>query len=248
MLLRLCFMISGAVALTTLQQPPVVTVLLGQDVLLPCELQVTQDEKVQNKPVLYWMDDRDGCLFPPTETGRYAGRVEVMNKTFSNKSIVLKNVRWSDSRTYQCKLSIETDKRGHFRERGTKTTLIIYDAMNFDLISNGSLLCCEVNVSLDLGFALSVSHAGRVLQSLDSPATAGSNRTGVTLSRNVSLTGGGEYECRLWLGNDLITSSTFHSNLTDVEWHPEPWLLYGSVLLVPVLVLLVLVAATLMRR
>lgn len=263
MLLRLCFMISGAAALITLQQPPVVTATLGHDVVLPCELQDSHDEKTLNTPVLYWVADGRHQLLAPD--GKYAGRVESLNQTSPNRSIVLKDVRWSDGGIYDCKLSIRTDIRGSFRLKGNGTMLIIYDAMTFNLTNhNDSLLRCEVKVSQDLGFSLSVVKDRCVLQSLDSAGKRSINRTVTALSWTVPLRGKGKYECRLQLGEDLVTTRTFHSELTaagedeknatcspdmlNVKQYPEPWILYTSLLLVPILVLLVLCAAMLMQR
>ncbi|KAK5614053.1 hypothetical protein CRENBAI_011771 [Crenichthys baileyi] len=265
MFLQLCFMISGAVALITVQQPPVVTAPLGHDILLPCEIQDSQDEEIQTNPVLYWVDEGKHHLL--NSDGKYAGRIERTNQTSSNKSIVLKNVQWSDGGTYECKLSIRTNLRGSFRLKGNNTMLIIYDTMNFNLTNhNDTLLRCEVNMSKDFDFALSVIKDGCVLQGSDSAAGRVMNRGIVTLSQTVSLRGGGKYECQLQLRDDLITTSSFYSKptaagedgknataacspvISNLEQYPEPWFLYVSLLLVPILFLLTLTTCMLMRR
>ncbi|XP_038163576.1 uncharacterized protein LOC119798275 [Cyprinodon tularosa] len=197
--LLLCFMISGAAALIKLLQPPVIAAPLGHDVLLPCELQASQDVKITNTPVLYWTAAGDRTL--------------EVDRNSSNYSHVLKKVQWSDSGSYQCKMSIKTSE-GSFRLKGTNTTLVIYDTMTFNPSShNHFLLRCEINVSEDLGFALSVLKDGSFLQGVDSdhgPAISGA----VTLSQTVSLTGGQKYECLLLLRGDLVTSSTFYTKPT----------------------------------
>ncbi|MEQ2301666.1 hypothetical protein AMECASPLE_038395 [Ameca splendens] len=121
-------------------------------------------------------------------------------------------------------------------------------------------------MSEDFDFALSVIKDGCVLQSSDSAAGRVMNQGIVTLSQTVSLRGGGKYECQLQLRDDLITTSTFYSKptaagedrenataacspvISNLEQYPEPWFLYVSLLLVPILFLLTLATCMLMRR
>ncbi|MEQ2185131.1 hypothetical protein GOODEAATRI_015062 [Goodea atripinnis] len=103
-------------------------------------------------------------------------------------------------------------------------------------------------MSEDFDFALSVIKDGCVLQSSDSAAGRVMNQGIVTLSQTVSLRGEGKYECQLQRRDDLITTSTFYSKPTDLEQYPEPWFLYVSLLLVPILFLLTLATCMLMRR
>jgi len=86
------------------------------------------------------------------------------------------------------------------------------DTVTFDLAAhNGSLLRCEVNVTPDPGFRLSISHNGSELQTADSePGDARAAPHYVTLSETVPLRGEGEYECQLHLNRDLITKSVFY--------------------------------------
>ncbi|XP_027869407.1 uncharacterized protein LOC114142360 isoform X2 [Xiphophorus couchianus] len=245
MLLHVCFMVSAccggfpaAVAEFSLWQPAVVAGPLGHSVLLPCQLQDSQREKLLNRPVLYW--EVHGKQLPFNE-----------NKTSAspNKCIELSEVRWSDGGTYECKLSIRTDKRGSFRLKGNKTTLIVHDAMTFDLCSrHDSLLRCEVTVSHDPGLTLTLSRNDCVVQSSAPSERRAANGT-VTLAATVPLTGNGQYGCQLKLHDVLITSSNFHSQQADERRrYPEPWLLYAGLLLVPALVLLAMSAAMLMCR
>ncbi|XP_014915880.1 neuroglian-like isoform X1 [Poecilia latipinna] len=251
MLLHVCFMVSAfcggfpaATAEFSLQQPAVVAGPLGQDVLLPCQLLDSQHEKLLNQPVLYW--EVDGKQLPFNE-----------NKTSSsfNKSIELKEVRWSDGGTYECKLSMRTDRRGSFRLKGNKTTLIVHDTMTFNLSSHhDSLLRCEVTVSQDPGLTLTLTRNGCVVQSSAPSERRAANGT-ITLSATVHLSGNGQYGCQLRLQDVLITSSSFHSQQAgryqlqdERRRYSEPWLLYAGLLLVPALVLLAVVAAMLMCR
>jgi len=89
---------------------------------------------------------------------------------------------------------------------------LISDPIVFTLSGhNDSLLRCEVNVTQDAGFALSVTHEGRTLQT-DSAEGVVEAQPYVTLSETVSVRKGGEYECQLHLMKDLITKSIFHVN------------------------------------
>ncbi|XP_056261958.1 uncharacterized protein LOC130187967 [Pseudoliparis swirei] len=250
----LYFMVAGTRSLVTVHQPAVLTTALGDDVMMPCHLSLSHDERMLAQPVLYWtltQNTTDSVrMFPSQE---YERRVELLDKsrTTSNKSIVLKNVQWADSGKYLCKLSITTQRDSSFRMRGSETSLKVYDTVTFDLAAhNGSLLRCEVNVTPDPGFRLSISHNGSELQTADSePGDARAAPHYVTLSETVPLRGEGEYECQLHLNRDLITKSVFY-HLPDpaVGVLPEPWLLYVALLLVHATILLSLIAALLLHR
>lgn len=77
---------------------------------------------------------------------------------------------------------------------------------------NNSLLRCEVNVTWDPGFVLSVLYDGCKLQPVDSAPLrdTGAALPYVTLSETVSLRSEGEYECQLHLNEQLITKSIFN--------------------------------------
>ncbi|KAK9514198.1 hypothetical protein VZT92_027681 [Zoarces viviparus] len=265
------FMVAGTRSLITVHQPPVLTTALGHDVMMPCRLNLSNDERMVTVPVLYWVyltqDNADNLrLWPRCE--KYEGRVERLDTTrnTSNKSIVLKNVQWADSGKYLCKLSIATERDKSFRRRGNETSLKVYDTMNFTA-HNDSLLWCQVNVTPDPGFVLSIFHNGCKLQPADcAPGDAGAALPYVTLSETVPLRSKGEYECQLHLNGDLITKSIFyHSPMAEVDGDaerngsltrlttasvvvvfPEPWLLYMALLLVPIVILLSLVTALLL--
>ncbi|XP_053288840.1 uncharacterized protein LOC128449605 isoform X2 [Pleuronectes platessa] len=247
------FMVSGSCCLVTVHQPPVITAALGHDVILPCQLSLSPDETLVTVPVLYWVlitQDAEGHrLWKPSEI--YEGRVQLLdeNPNSLNKSILLKKVQWADNRKYSCKLTITTQKAKSFRCKGNKTLLTVYDAMTFNLTAhNDSLLRCEINVTREPGFVLSIVNNGSKTQSVDSaPGVPVVARPYVTLSVTISLRGGGKYECQLHLNKDLITKSIFHLPLPGVVEYPEPWVLYAALLLVPVPFLLVLVPALLCR-
>lgn len=266
----LYFMVSGTCSLVTVHQPPVLTTALGHDVIMPCHLNLSHDEKMVTPPVLYWLclthnNTNNGRLWSHSE--KYKGRVDLLDNdpNSSNKSIVFKNVQWADGGKYLCKLSITTQRDKSFRRKGNETLLRVYDTVIFSLTShNDSLLRCEVNVTRDPGFALSIFHDGCKLQPVDSaPGDAGAAALlFVTLSETISVQSKGEYECRLQLNGDLITKSIF-------QYHPpaaddggdavknilltcptvsEPWLLYLALLLVPITILLALIVALLIYR
>nr|XP_046256852.1 uncharacterized protein LOC124065467 isoform X2 [Scatophagus argus] len=248
-------MVSGARSLVTVHQPPVLTAVLGRDVTMPCQLNISHDEKMVNSPVLYWVYFKDNTshvkLWPPTEN--YQGRVALLdeNVNSSDKSILFKSIHWADSGKYLCKLSIitaENNKRS--RKTGNGTLLTVYDTMIFAR-HNDSLLCCSVNVTRDAEFVLSIYHGGSKLQSVDSfSGDFSAALPYVTLSETISLRSGGNYECQLHLNEELVTKSNFHygPNEPDEEVFPEPWPLYGGLLLVPIVILLILVTALLMHR
>ncbi|XP_071326502.1 uncharacterized protein [Trachinotus anak] len=248
------FMVSGTCSLVIVHQPPVLTTALGENVTMQCQLNISNDEKMLTVPVLYWerlpLDSENPRLWSPS--GKYEGRVDLLDKSpnSTNKSIILRNVQWADSGRYLCKLSITTERDKSFRRKGNQTYLIVYGAMIFNLTShNDSLLRCQVNVSLQHDFVLSIFHDGCNLQSVDSALGNGDAALPyVTLSKTVSLKGGGKYECQLHLNEELITKSIFHYPPPGSGVYSEPWLLYGALLLVPVTVLLGMVTVLLIRR
>lgn len=121
---------SGTRSLVTVHQPPVLTAALGNDVILPCQLEVSNDEKMLTPPVLYWVhltqDKENPRLWTPSE--KYDQRVELLEKNpnSSNKSVLLKNVQWADNGKYLCKLSITTERHKSFRRKGNETLLMVY--------------------------------------------------------------------------------------------------------------------------
>lgn len=86
------------------------------------------------------------------------------------------------------------------------------DTMTFNLSGHNNSLLCEVNVTHDPGFVLTVFHDGYKLQTGDSSASGDSYSylPFVTLSEAVLLRSNGTYECQLHLNEDLITASIFH--------------------------------------
>ncbi|KAF1388291.1 hypothetical protein PFLUV_G00088660 [Perca fluviatilis] len=270
----LYFLVSGTHSLVTVHQPPVLTTALGHDVIMPCHLNLSQNEKMMTPPVLYWVYlTQDGTDNPrvwiPSE--KYDGRVELLdnNPNTSSKSILLKNVQWADSGKYQCKVSVITEG-DRFRRRGNDTLLMVYDTMILKLTGhNDSLLGCKVNVTRDPGFVLSIFHDGFKLQPVDTaPGDADAVLPYVTLSETISLRSKGQYECQLYLNEDLVTKSIFNyhtpvaaddadaqtnvsltcpTTVSGVVVFPEPWPLYMALLLVPITILLGLTSALLMR-
>ncbi|XP_074508752.1 uncharacterized protein LOC141778411 isoform X3 [Sebastes fasciatus] len=233
----LYFMVSGTRSLVTVHQPPALTAALGHDVIMPCHLNLSPDEKMKTPPILYWSQtqNKTGNLWTPSK--EYVGRVDLLdnNPNTSNKSILLKNVQWADSGKYLCKLSVTLQRKKSFRSKGNETLLKVYDTMIFNLTGhNDSLLRCEVNVTRDPAFVLFIFHNGWKLQPVDSaPGDAGADLPYVTLSESISPQNDGEYECQLHLDGDLITKSIFHyqppgvnttSTLTSLLWfqhHPS---------------------------
>ncbi|XP_026226123.1 uncharacterized protein LOC113169156 [Anabas testudineus] len=266
----LYFMVLGTRSLVTVHQPPVITAALGHDVIMPCQLRLTADEKMVKLPVLYWLyaPHADNVkVWEPSET--YTGRVDLLdqNEKSSNKSILLKSVRWADSGKYLCKLSVFTEKEKSFRRKGNETLLMVYDNIIINLTNhNDSRLQCEVNVSGEPGFVLSIIHNECKLPTVGSgQRDAVTTQPYVTLSESVSLMGVGKYECQLHLKDRLVTKSIFHYHVTVsgedsdagnnvsticsttlsglVVVFPEPWLLYIALLLVPITFLLGILTA-----
>ncbi|XP_072249486.1 uncharacterized protein [Leuresthes tenuis] len=211
------FMLSGSLSLVTVYQPPVIAAARGVDVIMLCELRLSQNEIMSNSPVLYWLfleeaNTEKSRLWHPSDA--YKERVNLLDngQNSLNKSILLKNVQWADSGKYVCKLSITIKNNGSFRKSGNQTTLKVYDPIVFALSAhNDSLLRCEVNATRGAGFALCVTHEGRTLQT-DSAESAVEAQPYVTLSESVSARKGGKYECRLQLMEDLIAKSIFYVN------------------------------------
>ncbi|KAM6994708.1 uncharacterized protein LKV04_007053 [Tautogolabrus adspersus] len=244
-LMILYLLVSGTCCLVTVLQPPVIMSALGRAVVLQSKLILSPDEKL-GQTILYW-DHLKGDLEsdrPWPSLGRYKSRVALMdiNKDSFNKSILLKNVQWADSGEYRCKLSIVTEGK-RFRTQGKPTLLMVYDSMIFNITAHDdSLLCCEVKVTRDPGVVLSIFHNGSKLETGDSaPEEAAAALPYVTLSKSVHVRDGGNYECQLHLNADLITKSSFHYYQSGVKVFPEPWALYGSILMVPITVLLGLI-------
>ncbi|KAM9851783.1 uncharacterized protein ACBR49_004934 isoform 2-T2 [Aulostomus maculatus] len=227
--------VSGDLTLVTVHQPPVLAAALGHDVIMPCQLSVSQDEKTEISSILYWIhttsDTGNSALWLPSQ--KYRGRVDLLdnNSKSSNKSIRFQKVQWADSGRYLCKVTITTEGDLSFRRRGNETLLMVY-----------------VNVTGDPRYILSIHHNGSQSQTGgSSPGDAITFLPYVTLSETVSLRGRGEYECQLHLDGDLITASRFfYSPLESGELvFPEPWLLYLASLLLHVLILLGLLCAEL---
>ncbi|KAG7216809.1 hypothetical protein INR49_001463 [Caranx melampygus] len=253
----LYFMVTGTASLVSVHQPPVIATPLGKDATMLCQLEVSPDEEMQSVPVLYWSlltEDKQNSRLTSNPSETYKGRVDILAKhpNSTNKSILLKNVQWADSGKYECKLSLRTKKKNSFRERGNGTLLVVYDTMTFNLTGhNNSLLRCEVNVSQLPGYVLSIFHNGCNLEADNSiSGDAEAAQPFITLSKNISLRGRGEYECRLHLDKDLITSHSLHYSLpgTGEVVFPQPWLLYVALLLVPITILLGLVTILLLCR
>ncbi|XP_028280898.1 uncharacterized protein LOC114448865 [Parambassis ranga] len=260
--LVLCFMVSGCLCEVTVEQPPLVSAALGHDVIMPCVLQVTAEDTMVTPPILYWSQMMENVTTAKlwTPSPPYKGRVDLLdtNRSSNNKSILLRNVQWTDSGKYECKMSITT-KKSSFRKKGRKTALVVHDTMLFNVtVHNGSLLRCEVNVTRDPGLSLVIVHNNSCRLQTEDSAAGGAVHT--ALSASAPLRGGGRYECRLSLEGLLITQSFFYSHLpvsgeagqtdTGATAHPpvvypEPWFLYVTLLLVHVIVLLVILAAML---
>ncbi|XP_019111507.1 uncharacterized protein LOC104930291 isoform X2 [Larimichthys crocea] len=250
------FMVSGTCSLVSVHQPPVITTALGHDVIMPCHLNISHDEKMESPPVLYWFrsagDTDDNKLWEPSE--KYQKRVDLLDKetNTTNKSILLKNVLWSDSGKYLCKLSVTTTRSKRFRIKGTETLLMVYDTMIFNLTGhNSTLISCEVNVTRDPRFVLSISHDAYKPQTTESArGNVVPDLLYITLSKTIFLRRKGKYECQLHLNKVLMTKSIFYYHLPepDVVVFPEPWILYTAVLLVPLATLVGLLTAMLMCR
>lgn len=97
------------------------------------------------------------------------------------------------------------------------------DTVIFDLVThNRSLLSCQVNVSADPGFVLSILYNGHKIRSGKPECW----EMGCNLSVTILLTHGGKYECRLYLNKNLITKMVsdyiLHGNI--INSHMQCWL------------------------
>ncbi|KAI3361289.1 hypothetical protein L3Q82_013473, partial [Scortum barcoo] len=202
-----CF--AGTRSLVTVHQLPVLTTALGQNVTMPC--QFSHNESLEMNTVLYWYFLKNKVWEP---SGKYVGRVELLdnNRNSSNKGILLKEVQWADSGKYLCKITITPKRQKSSRASGDGTTLMVYDTMIFNLTGhNDSQLQCEVNVTQDPAFVLSIFHDGRKLQSVDSaPRASIEGLPYVTLTEAISPSSAGKYECQLHLNGVLITKNSLH--------------------------------------
>lgn len=114
----------GVSTLITVHQPPFVIIALGRDVMMPCH--ISSDDTLSSV-ALYWEYSDRTKLWPPSD--KFKQRVDRVdeNKQSLNKSIILKNVQWPDSRNYLCKLSVLTaETKTPYRIKGNETRLIIY--------------------------------------------------------------------------------------------------------------------------
>lgn len=106
-----------------------VSAALGHDVIMPCVLQVTAEDSIASPPVLYWsyMKEKGSPVRLWTPSPPYEGRVHLLdtNRSSNNKSILLKNLQWTDSGKYECKMSITT-KTSSFRRKGRETALVVH--------------------------------------------------------------------------------------------------------------------------
>lgn len=127
--------VSGTCSLVTVHQPPVLTTALGHDVVMPCQLNLSHDDKMVTPPVLYWVylseDTENARVWTPSE--KYKERVHLLDNDLysSNKSISLKNVQWADSGKYLCKVSVATKRDERFRRKGNETLLMVYGKYEF---------------------------------------------------------------------------------------------------------------------
>ncbi|XP_018555635.1 uncharacterized protein LOC108899596 isoform X2 [Lates calcarifer] len=258
----LYFMISGTHPLITVHQPPVLTAALGEDLIMPCHLNLSNEEKMTARPVLYWVHTDNEKLWVPSE--RYKRRVDLLDSDplSLNKSIRLKNVQLADNGKYLCKVSVTMAGGKSFRMKGNGTLVMVYGNMTFGLTShNDSLLQCEVNVTQGPGLVLSIFHNECKPQTVDSASgDTDAALPYVTLSETIPLRGGGKYECQLHLNENLIVESIFNytppvagkdeKNILTAHptTSPEPWFLYVALLLVPTTILLGLVTVLLINR
>lgn len=231
---------------------------------MPCHL--SHSNEMTLSPILYWenlgMDPDHAKLWPPSE--KYQSRVEHLskNRDSANMSILLKDIRWADTGSYQCKVSISNpDTKKRNRIKGNNTVLLIYDKMFLDLTgTNNTMLRCTVNVTSHPSFVLSIVCNGQKPQRIGSdPGNYRGDLSYVSLTETVQVEGDdGRYECQLHLNKHLITSRSFDSlmgkkfppltgenrtNLrrntdADAQVFPEPWFLYVGLLLVPIITLL----------
>ena len=87
---------------------------------MPCNLNLSHDEKMMTTPVLYWYYNSTVKIVPITD--EYKERAHILDNT----SMLLKNVTWADSGNYRCKLSITLEKDKSFRKNGSGSLLIVY--------------------------------------------------------------------------------------------------------------------------
>ncbi|KAK7886977.1 hypothetical protein WMY93_026598 [Mugilogobius chulae] len=113
---------------------------------------------------------------------------------------------------------------------------------------NNSLLQCKVNVSRHPGFHLSISQSGQILNSSSEQINASRY---VTLLQTITLRSPGTYQCSLHFNGELTGIVLLYIETTSQaaisEMYPEPWFLYGGLILVQVSFLSVLTIEMLRR-
>ncbi|XP_072316945.1 uncharacterized protein [Eucyclogobius newberryi] len=249
-------LVSGVCSGVSIEQPLVITASLGQDVTFPCLLKVSGDDTLTIPPVLYWLfkkEDQEKMLHPSREYEHRVARLDQQQKAL-NLSIRFKDVQWEDRGEYLCKVSVTTQQRGSFREKGRATELLLYDEILFQTSGlNSSVLQCGVHVSPHPGFELSSSSGGQTLNSTSVLDTTSSLH--VTLFQSIAFGSRQKYQCSLYFNGELISSSTFLNPLSgdgglvdetgtfsgnvsvSEEKYPEPWFLYSGLILVQVVLL-----------
>lgn len=109
----------GVLPEAVVQQPPVVSAAVGEDVLLPCELQLSS-ESLMTTPVFYW------SLWRGTEKVEVRPPNQSDAQTPTNQPLLLRGVSWAHGGSYLCKVSLRTRPKGSYRTNGKKTTLLLY--------------------------------------------------------------------------------------------------------------------------
>uniref|UniRef100_A0A8C2ZL20 Immunoglobulin V-set domain-containing protein n=1 Tax=Cyclopterus lumpus TaxID=8103 RepID=A0A8C2ZL20_CYCLU len=79
---RKLYLFSDTRSLITVLQPPVLTTALGHDVMMPCHLKLSHDERMVTLPVLYWYLTQNNTdshrLFPSEKYERRALKNNLM--------------------------------------------------------------------------------------------------------------------------------------------------------------------------
>lgn len=242
----ICLIVSGVCEDVTIEQPPILIAPLGENVTLPCHIKLS-NASVTNTLVVYWDHKREDrgkpipiCCSPIWKSERVS---RLLNDSMSlNKSIQLKHVQWKDGGKFLSKVSVTTHQERSFRKTA-ETEMLIYDGVFFNTIDlNNSQLECRASVSNYSGFALSISFNDQILNS-----TSSLNSTSelyVNLTETTTFRRHHKYQCSLTFNGKLVTSSIFQDELSgplalDGEY-PQPWFLYGGLILVQLVFLVVL--------
>ncbi|XP_018582475.1 uncharacterized protein LOC108919165 [Scleropages formosus] len=224
-------------AISVIQEPSVIVSEIEKNITLNCLFTHTPEQKVTG-PILYWYYGSDELLYPHP-IPQYKNRVIVLNpdKDSSNRSILLLNVQWEDNRKFHCMLSYE--KSGHgARTRGKGVKLLLHGPMMFNVSSESENdLLCNITVSSNSGFHLTVLCNGVEVAKSQSEIRDKFTVLSALVHEHM------ECECCLNLDSTVVLSRSYIRKSKEDQRAdlPEPVFLYAAILSIPFSITLIMV-------